>query len=188
MEPTTGEKNRFVRTVDEFMENYTFLLSRETQNKVYGMGDPALNAEYENMINNAGRLRGVILTTVGAWEQARAALTSVTDVTSMYIGDAIDEIRSWFGYDPTRGLNGLGVFQLPAAAWMIGIISAAVLLNSAMSKLFIKIETASLVRSGVNPGEALRIASNALAPSLLGGVNKTLLIGGALALFLLMRA
>lgn len=204
-EPTKAEMNRFVREVDEFMQKNRILNSSEYQNIVYNSNDPSLIADYENAVIQFGRLRSTIIATVGVWSAAKQRWASVIDVTSTAIGDAIDEIRSWFGYEPAgqfaayttlgdlprnalSGLSALGIVQLPAAAWVAGIISAAYLANTMMSKIFVRIETARLVRSGMPRAEALQVASSALAPTFFRGINIPLVAGGLLAIFLLMTA
>lgn len=182
-----AETNRFVQEVDKFMANYETLKSPANQKIVYESNNPQLIADYENAINSAGRLSGTIESTVGAWNQARRAYTSVTDVTSTGIGDAIDEIRSWFGYDPAPGIGGLGAVQIVPAVWMAGIVAAAVVANNMMSKVFVMIKAAQLERTGVSPERAAQIASQSMAPGIFKGMNTALLAGGALALFILLR-
>jgi len=179
------------------MANFERLKSPENQKIVYASNNPKLIADYENAIVNAGRLQGTIETTVGAWNAARRTFSAVTDVTSTGIGDAIDQIRSWFGYDPAPGFSGHGMsghgmsslsaVQLVPAIWMTGIVAAAVIANNAMKKVFILIKASQLERNGMSPAQAAIVARDSLAPQLFGGLNKVLIASGALALFLMLR-
>jgi hypothetical protein len=44
---------------------------------------------------------------VGAWNTFKSGYATITSATSTVIGDAVDEIRSWFGYDPAPGIGDL---------------------------------------------------------------------------------
>lgn len=183
-EPTNVEMNRFVKEVDEFMQKYAKLTSPDMQQKVYDAGDPVLMNDYKSAVNRATMLKNTIEATTGAWASAKKAYASVTDVTSMWIGDAVDEIRSWF---TDNNVQGLGVLQLPAAAWVAGIVASAYIMNSLMSKIFVRVDVARLVAQGVDPAQALQTAQSAAAPAFFEALNIPLLIGGGLAVWLLLR-
>lgn len=189
MEATQQEVNRFVREVDLFMENYDKLMDPQFRSDVYASRDSGLIADYEQASQQAKVLKNTIEATTGAWSAAKKAYSSVTDQTSMAIGDAIDEIRSWFGYDPAPGLNGLGALQLPAAAWIAGIISAAFLLNRGMDKIFISVEASRLQR--MNPGisreQALIKAADVITGGGLSITTFALLAAAGLTLYTIMR-
>ncbi len=207
---TPQELNRFVQTVDEFMANYARLISPDTRAKVYATGNPALIGDYDSAVSQGRILKRTIETTVGAWNTAKAAWQSVTGATSTAIGDAIDEIRSWFGYEPAGGVGAyenhapihwydsspisggtlgyLGVVQLPAAAWIAGIVSAAYLLNQTMNKIFISMEAARIMQADptVSRSQALSVASKAIkTPGILGAATLPLIAAAALAAFLI---
>ena len=147
------------------MKNYDRLISSETSSQVYASKNPQLIADYETTVNRAGALRSTIIVTSGAWDVAKRQYANITGKTSVVIGDAIDEIRSWFGYKPAGdlgcatcvnavGLNGLGAIQLPAAAlaavYVTGVITTGMLLNSAMSKIFVTLGANRLQRENPN--------------------------------------
>jgi len=186
----TANVNKFVAVVDEFMANYARLNSNDAKTAVANSGDPALIAEYNSQLGKATALKNTIEATTGAWQSAKQFYLQSTDTSSMYIGDAVDWIRSKFGYDPAPGFSGLGALQIPAAAWIAGIIAAAVLMNSAMKKLFVAIEASKIQRQNpsVSRADAVAQASRALA---VGGFfsfqNAPLFIGGAIALWVLLR-
>lgn len=180
---TPEEMNRFVRVVDQFMKNYTELVSPVMRQKVYSTNDSALISDYESAVNRGRVLKSTIENTVGAWNAAKAAWSSVTDTTSIWIGDAIDEIKSWFGGGPD--MSGLGFIQLPAAAWIAGIIAVAYSLNSLMSNIFVRANAAKLVEQGVSPERALATAKQGVASQFFQTLNVPLLVGGVLAVWLL---
>lgn len=199
-EPTKAEVNRFVQVVDDFMREYDKLRSPETQAKVYGSGDSQLVADYETAINRGGALKGTILQTTGAWKNAKAAYQDAIDQSSMAIGDAIDWFREkYFGYDPAggmgcancpQGLHGLGALQLPAAAWIAGIVSAAYVLLRSFRALAIRIDAAALQRQNPNLSRdaAIKRASDAHGSGGLFSINTMpLLLGGLAALYFLTR-
>lgn len=201
---TAQEMNRFVKSVDDFFANYAKLSSPQMRNQVYASGNASLIADYESALRQGRLLKGTIETTVGAWSSAKAAWSTVSGITSTAIGDAIDEIRSWFGYQPA-GVSGygvagydvspvsggtlgaLGVIQLPAAAWVAGIVASALLLNAAMNKIFISVEASRIQKADptMSRSQALDVASRAVKTAgLLGSATWPLLAAAALALYL----
>lgn len=187
-EPTAQEVTQFFQTTDTFMKNFARLTSPETQSKVYASNDPALIADYEQLRSRGSTLKSTIENAVGAWESAKLTYATATDKTSMYIGDAIDTIRSWWGAGPKADLQGLGILQFPIAAVAVaGIVASGFLLNSLMSRIFVRIEAASLEESGMTRAQAIKVASGTLAPTFFQALNVPLLVGGALAIYLLMR-
>lgn len=184
MQATEQEMNRFVRVVDEFMANYAKLTDPKLRSDVYASRNSALIADYEQASQQAGALKTTIEATTGAWNAAKRAYANVTDETSMIIGDAVDEIRSWFGYKP---MGGLGAIQLPAAAWIAGIVSAAYLLNKTMTQIFVQVETARMLRADptLTREQALTRATNAMKSSFFGQATVPLLIAAGLAVYLL---
>lgn len=188
-EPTQQEISQFVLSVDEFMQNYARLISSDTQAKVYASQDPQLIADYEQARSRGATLKASVENTVGAWNTAKQIYATAIDKTSMYIGDAIDEIRSWFGGGPKADLGALGIIQFPAAAaWIAGIVGTAFILNNLMKKIFVRIETAALVESGIPRDQAIRIASRSIAPTFFQAMNIPLILGGALAVYLIWNA
>lgn len=187
-EPSAKEVTQFFQTTDTFMQNYARLTSPETQAKVYASNDQTLIADYERLKTRGSALKSQVENAVGAWTNAKQLYATATDKTSMYIGDAIDEIRSWWGTGPKADLQGLGILQFPLAAVAVaGIVGTAFLLNSLMSQMFVRIETESLVESGMPRTQALKVAQGTLAPTFLQALNVPLLLGGVLAIWLLLR-
>ena len=180
------ELNRFVREVDSFMHRYADFASPETRAAVVATNDPKLIADYEATRNHAASLKSGIEATTGAWNSAKAFYAAQIGNTSMIIGDAIDEIRSWFGYKPA---GGLGALQLPAAVWVAGIIAACVTLNRAMDAVIIRLDAARIVRNtGVPYSDAYKQATDAHRSSgLFGGATVPLIGLGLAALFFLTR-
>jgi hypothetical protein len=220
-ETTPQEMNQFVKTVDEFMANYAKLISPETKGQVYATGNPTLISNYENAVTQSRILKRTIEATVGAWNVAKKAWASVTGVTSTFIGDAIDTVRSWFGYDPASGvtrdgmdglgclgcpanecencpvinhggpvsgMGALGIVQLPAAAWIAGIIAAAYLLNGTMKKIFISIEATRIIKAdpNISRGRALEMASSAVSTNFFGSATMPLIAAGLIAVYFLL--
>jgi len=188
------EMNRFVKAVDEFMAKYAKLILPATRTQVYASANPALISDYESAVKQGRILKATIGNTVGAWNAAKSAWASVTGVTSTVIGDAIDEIRSWFGYDPETGLSAydpspisggtlglLGVVQLPAAAWIAGILGAVYLLNQTMNKIFVSIEATRIQKANptISRSQALVAASQAVKTSRFFGIATLPLIAAA---------
>ena len=156
--------------------------------------------DYDNAVSRGNALSATINATVGAWNAFKRGYGKITGVTSTVIGDAIDEIRSWFGYDPAPGigniahlpvnLGALGIVQLPAAAWVAEIIATAVILNSGMNKIFVTLEANKIQRQNpnVSRGDALVQAERGLPSLLPGGLTPIMLGVGALALWLMFGA
>lgn len=197
---TPQEMNRFVQSVDEFFSKYAKLISPTMRAQVYATGNAALIDDYESAKSQGAILKSTIEATTGAWAAARAAYSAVTDTTSTVIGDAIDEIRSWFGYKPAgglgylgacncpaRGLGGLGVVQAPLAAWVAGIIGAVYLANKAMDQIFIFV-AANQIQAGdptVSRAEALAAAADSVKNGgILGAITLPLVAAAVLAAFL----
>ena len=176
---TQGQMNEFVQIVDKFMANYARLVSKENSDIVYTSGNPALISDYESAVSKAGALKATIENTVGAWNAAKRGWQNVTDVTSMYIGDAVDWMKNLFGGN--SGVGGLGVIQIPAAIWVSGIVASAYLLNSLMTKIFLSIEATKIQKNnpGLSRSDALQRASNSL-PTLFGGINLPIVAAGVL--------
>lgn len=99
------EMNRFVKSVDEFFANYAKLTTPAMRDQVYSSGQPQLIADYQAAVSRGATLSRTIQGTVGAWNAAKSAWAGVIGATSTVIGDAIDEIRSWFGYEPAPGVG-----------------------------------------------------------------------------------
>lgn len=190
-DPTQQEMNTFVATVDEFMQKLAKLESAEMRNAAYASNDRALIDDYEIAVGRSRGLRATIEVTTGAWASAKAAYASVTDQTSMYIGDMIDEIRSWFGAGPKADLSALGIIQLPAAAWVAGIIATAYLAIRGMDAIFIRLDASRIQREDptISRDRAIAKARTAAAVgSFFSFQTAPLLIGGALALWLIWNA
>jgi len=190
-EATQQEMNRFVATVDEFMQKLAKLESPAMRDAAYASNDRALIDDYEITLGRAKGLRATIETTTGIWDSAKAAYASVTDQTSMYIGDAIDEIRSWFGTGPKVNLSALGVIQLPAAVWITGIIATAYIAIRSIDAIFIRLDASRIQREDptISRDRAIAKARTAAAVgSFFSFQTAPLLLGGALALWLLWNA
>lgn len=176
-EATTIQMNDFVREVDKFMQNHEKLLSSQIKSDVYNSNDPQLIADYESAVSQGNALKITIETTVGVWKAVKSAWGSVTDVTSMYIGDVIDALKSFFGGGSN---NGLGVIQIPAAAFVVGAIAAALLLNRLMTTIFVRIEATRIQRDnpGTSRAQALIQAKNVHETTLFGQSPLPLIIAG----------
>lgn len=200
---TPEQMNKFVRSVDEFFQKFARLDTPQMRSDVYSSRNSQLIADYEQTIDQGRILKATIENTVGAWNAAKAAWSAVTDTTSMAIGDAIDRVRSWFGYEPAPGVSayhaspissgGLGLLsaiQLPAAAWVTGIIAATYLLNGAMDKIFISVEASRIQRADptISRERALVQATDAVKSlNIFGRATLPLLAAAALAAYLLLR-
>lgn len=210
------QMNIFVAEVDTFMANYAKLILPSTRAEVYASGNPTLIANYDSAVSKGRSLKMAIEGTVGAWSAAKRAWSSVTDVTSTVIGDAVDWLRGLWGagplpdlqaydvspisggqlgrYDvsPISGgqLGALGAIQLPVAAWVAGIISAAYLLNASINKIWISIEATRIQKSNPNISrdDAINAAAGAVRRAgFLGDIDLTLplIAAAALAAFLI---
>jgi hypothetical protein len=132
------------------------------------------------------------------------------------IGDAIDEIRSWFGYEPMGdlpclgcapgigcvgcphdavqpqqpGLGALGIIQIPAAVAVAGIITAGMVLIAAMNRIFIALEANKIQRENpsVSRAVAIRQAEAGLPSFIPGGITPVMIGLGALALWMILGA
>lgn len=188
---TQTELNKFVKVVDEFKAKFARLTSPAMRNEIYATGNTVLIADYETAVVRGGALNTTINTMVGAWSAFKRAYASVTDQTSMVIGDAIDEIRSWFGYKPMGdlpgGLGSLGIIAIPAAVAVAGIVAAALVLIAGMNRIFISVEASRIQKENPNitRAVAIRQAEQGLPSFLPGSVTPIMLGVGALALFLI---
>ncbi len=194
---TQTELNKFVKVVDEFKAKYALLISPATRAQVYASKNPALISEYETTVSRGGALNSSINALVGAWNAFKRGYGAVTDVTSTAIGDAIDTIRGWFGYDPApgighyvaaQGLGVLGVIQIPAAVAVAGIVGAAIVLIAAMNRIFISIEASKIQKQnpGITRAVALRQAESGLPSFIPGGITPIMIGLGALALWMVL--
>jgi hypothetical protein len=189
-----AELNKFVEVVDEFKAKYARLQLPATRQAVYASGDQRLISDYETTLTRAGALDRTIDTLVGAWGAFKRGYAAVTDRTSTVIGDAIDEIRSWFGYDPAPGIGcytpmgSLAGLQIPAAVAVAGVISAAMIIIAAMNRIFTTLEANRIQRE--NPdlprSAALEQARRGLPSFLPAGIGMGTLALGALALWLVL--
>lgn len=225
-----AELNKFVKVVDEFKAKLARLKLPETRRKVYATGNQKMISDYESAVTRGNALNGTIAALVGAWNAFKRGYKTVTDTTSTVIGDAIDEIRSWFGYKPMGCYGeGLGYVEqgefkpfdidahligepltsfpgaqpgysqmgmlgaaplaaIPAAVAVAGIISAALILNSLMDKIFVSLEANAIQRENpnVSRGDALRQAEAGLPSLLPGGLSLPMIAAGGLALWLIL--
>jgi hypothetical protein len=194
-EATQTEMNRFVAIVESFKNNLARLNSAETRNAVYASNNSALIRDYENTLTQSNILNSTIEGTVGAWEAAKSGWGILTSQTSMWIGDAVDEIRSWFQTSNNLGcigcpqLGSFGAVQLPAAVWIAGIVAAAYALNKGMEKIFIAIEATKMQEANPNLSRerAVTLARNAIVGSWFGLAPGVLLAAGAVGLYLVFR-
>ena len=185
---TPQAMNNFVEIVDDFMANYSKLIAPETRDAVYASNDPSLIADYQSAVNKSDTLKSTIEATTGAWNSFKQGYHAVTDVTSTYIGDAVDWVRGIFGYNPAPGISGLGIAQyvLPAI-WVAGIVAAAYTLNRVINNVFIAIEASKIQRENpsVSREQALAVASKTYAPPLFGGSSWMLYAALAAGVYLL---
>ena len=167
---TEAEMNHFVREIDKFMELRKELLAETHNVDAMRTSDPELWRDYDLVMRQADALKRTIEATTGIWYDFKSWwATNVTDKTSMVIGDWVDEIRSWFGYDPS---GGLGAFQILSAAWIAGIIAAAAIIIKSMNAVLIRIEAAKLQReTGMPRDRALQLAKDTYAPGFFGGAG-----------------
>lgn len=187
---TQTELNKFVKVVDEFKAKFTRLTSSAMRNEVYASGNTKLISDYETAVVRGNALNTTINTAVGAWSAFKRGYATVTDYTSTVIGDAVDEIRSWFGYKPMGdlpGLGSLGIIQIPGAIALAGIVTAAVVLIAAMNRIFISVEASRIQRENPNVSRAvaLRQAEAGLPSFIPGGLTPVMIGVGALALWLI---
>lgn len=191
---TQTELNKFVKVVDEFKAKYARLILPATRSQVYATNNAALISDYETAVSRGGTLNSTINTLVGTWNAFRRGYAAVTDTTSMVIGDAIDEIRSWFGYDPAPGIGALpglgvlGLVQIPAAVAVAGVIAAALVLIAGMNRIFISIEANKIQRENpsISRAVAIRQAEAGLPSFIPGGLTPVMIAAGALALWLIL--
>ena len=196
-EATQAELNKFVKVVDEFKAKFARLISPVTRQQVYSSNDPKLISDYESAVTRGNALNSSINALVGVWNAFKSGYKTVTAATSTVIGDAIDEIRSWFGYDPApgigcyvqaQGMGALGIIQVPAAVAVAGIIGAALVLIAGMNRIFISIEASKIQRENPNVtrATALRQAESGLPSFIPGGLTPVMIGVGALALWLIL--
>jgi len=219
-----AELNKFVKVVDEFKSNLTKLRLSATRSQVYATGNQKMISDYETALVRGNALNVSINALVGTWNVFKRGYKAVTDTTSTTIGDAVDEIRSWFGYKPMgnydvlspgkpfdmdagyRGLpldqfpgaqpgytqlNGLGAIQLaaiPAGVAVVGIISAALILNTLMNKIFVALEANKIQKENPNVSRAnALLQAKAGLPSLIpGGLSLPMIAAGGLAFYILL--
>ena len=185
VEASQAEMNRFVKVVDDFMRKYKALTAPKTRAAVIATQNPETISNYESTLARANTLKATIEGSIGAWNTAKSEYEFVQDSTSIRIGDAIDTVRGWFGYNPMGGLS-----ALPAAAWIAGIVSAAYLLNKQIDNLLISISASRLQSQDptLSRSQALMNASAVIkGPGLLGSIPLPLIGAGAIALFLIFR-
>ena len=192
-----AELNKFVQVVDEFKAKFAKLIAPDTRAQVYASGNSKMISDYETAVVRGNALNRSINALVGAWDAWKRGYKKVTDQTSMVIGDAIDEIRSWFGYKPAGDfgcyaeMGGLGAVQIaaiPAAVAVAGVISAALILNSLMDKIFVSIEANRIQKQNPNisRGAALEQAERGLPSLIPGGISLPMIAAGALALYFIL--
>lgn len=170
------QMNEFVRVIDEFMQKYARLISPETRNEVYASGNSKLISDYQSAVSRGGMLKTNIEVVTGAWAAAKRAYSSVTDVTSMYIGDAVDWFKSLFGGGPQIG--GLGIVQIPAAVWIVGTIAAGAALILSIDRIFITLEANRIQRDspGISRELAVQKAKGAIGLNVFGDVKQLAVI------------
>lgn len=204
----------FVKKTDEFFAKYAKLTSPEFRAKVYATQDQSIISAYESELNRAAGIKTAINATVGVWQTFKSGYAAVTDTTSTIIGDAIDEIRSWFGYKPAGGFSAydvspisggqLGLYsvspisggQLGAlaaipfitAVWITGILALLVVSVRAQDKIFMWVDAWFIKRNdpNISTGEALDKAAQIQARGgLFEGAALPLLAAAAIAAFLI---
>ena len=190
-----AELNKFVKVVDEFKAKYALLISPATRTQIYATSNPALIDDYETTVSRSNALNVSINTLVGAWNAFKSGYAAVTSVTSSVIGDAVDEIRSWFGYKPMGdlpqlALGELGIIQIPAAVAVAGIIAAGMVLIAAMNRIFIALEANKIQKQNpsISRAVAIRQAEAGLPSFIPGGITPVMIGLGALALWMILGA
>ena len=185
---TQQELNKFVQVIDEFKAKYARLRSPEFRADVYATKNASLISDYETTLSRSATLDKSINAMVGAWDAFKRGYASVTDKTSMWIGDAIDTVRGWFGGGPNVHVDGLGAIQVPAAVGVAAAVSAAMILIAAMNRIFVSVEASKLQRE--NPSMSREVAlgrAKGALPSLLpAGIGLGTIALGALALWLVL--
>ena len=191
-EATQAELNKFVKVVDEFKAKFARLISPATRAQIYQSNNPALISDYESAVSRGRILNNSINALVGAWSGFKRGYKSVTAATSTVIGDAVDEIRSWFGYKPAGGigelpigLGSLGLIQIPAAVAVAGVVAAALVLIAAMNRIFITLEANKIQKENpsIPRATAIRQAESGLPSFIPGGITPVMIGLGALALW-----
>lgn len=174
---TSGQMNEFVKVIDEFMQKYARLTLPQTRTEIYASGNSALISEYEKAVSRGSMLKTNIEIVTGAWASAKRAYSSVTDITSTYIGDAVDWIKGLFGGESQVG--GLGVIQIPAAVWIVGTIAAGAALVLSIDRIFITLEANRIQRDspGISREVAVRQAKSAVGLNVFGDVKQLAIIG-----------
>ena len=172
------QMNEFVRVIDEFMQKYARLISPQTQSQVLASGDSQLISDYDTAVSRGGMLKTNIEVVTGAWQAAKRAYSSVTDVTSIAIGDAIDWVKNIFG-GGGNGISGLGIVQIPAAAWIVGTLAAGAALILSIDRIFVRIEANRIQRDspGTSRERALQIAKSGIGLNLAPDFQKIAMIG-----------
>ncbi len=132
----------FVKIVDDFYGVRSTL--QKKQAAVYASGDANLIADYNSFMSKSNALNMTIENTVGAWNAAKNAWSKVTDISSTYIGDAVDWFREVFSDYNADGMSAFGAIQLPAAAWVAGISASAFLLWRTGKTLVTRIDAVSI--------------------------------------------
>lgn len=175
---SSGQMNEFVRVVDEFMLKYAKLVSPGMRTEVYASGNPALISDYESAVSRGGALKTSIDTTVGAWGAAKRGWQSVTDTTSLYIGDAVDWLKNLFGNN--TNLSGLGIIQIPAAAFVVGAIGVSAALILSIDRIFIAVEANRIQHDnpGLSRDQAYALAKGNVGLDIFAGVNRFAMIAG----------
>jgi hypothetical protein len=172
------QMNEFVAKVDEFMRKYDSFISPATRAEVYATGDTAKISEYESIVQRGRLLKSSIETVTGLWADAKRAYSAVTDVTSMYIGDAVDWLKDLFGGNNVAGLGALGVIQIPAAAFVITAIAGAVAMLMAMDSFLVTMRAKKIqAETGMSYPDALnRARSTTGIGGAIGSLTQPLII------------
>lgn len=169
--------SKFAQVVDTFYKKRVALLNARP--KVMATRDAQLIADYNSAVARASSIDRTIKNAVGAWNTARSRYAGITDNTSMVIGDAIDTVRSWFGYDPSQGLNGLGAIQLIPLAVAGGIAAAVIIVTKSIDEILIRVEATKIQREdGVSRSEAIKRATDAYNDSFFKGAFDWKVAGG----------
>ena len=179
--------SKFASVVDTFYRKRAAL--KNARGKVLATKDAQLIADYNSAVARSESMHNTIVNAVGVWNTARQQYARVTDTTSLAIGDAVDTIRSWFGYDPSHGLNGLGALQIIPIAVAGGIAAAVIIVTKGIDEVLIRIEATRIQKDdGVSRSEAIKRATDAYDDSFFKGAFDWKVIGGvALVAYFLTR-
>jgi len=139
-----GEVEKFKRKADEAMSLWQTLRAKRQA----AASNPALNAEYNDVMNQA--------------ENITAKMSDVERITNQVRQGAAQTIKGWFGLEgyntAARGLGQLGFIQLIAIALVTGAVAwlgSWIVKGNIVDRKLTAVE--NLVAGGVSPAQAGKI-------------------------------